>query len=72
MPVTLYVWLNGEQLIQGHDYTVSRNIITVTGRTITSSDRIDVMYFAVDTAVTCNGIQDIQRHVEQNFLQTYY
>ena len=45
-----YVWLNGEQLVQGSDYTASGNTITVPGKTITSSDRLDVMYFALESA----------------------
>jgi hypothetical protein len=32
-----YAWLNGEQLIQNSDYTLSGNTITVFGKTITSS-----------------------------------
>ena len=49
--VYTYVWLNGEQLIANADYTVSGNTITVvSSRTITDSDRLDVMYFAVETA----------------------
>jgi hypothetical protein len=42
----MYVWLNGEQLAQGHDFTLTGNTITVSGRTMTSSDRLDVLYFA--------------------------
>jgi hypothetical protein len=49
--VYTYVWLNGEQLIANADYTVSGNTITVdASRTITASDNLDVMYFAVETA----------------------
>ena len=42
-----YVWLNGESLIQGSDYTSSGNTITVVGKTITASDRLDVMYLSL-------------------------
>jgi len=49
----MYVWLNGEQLIQGHNFTLSGNTITVHGKTMTSSDRLDVLYFAA--SVTQKG-----------------
>jgi hypothetical protein len=48
----MYVWLNGEQLTQGHDFILSGNTITVSGRTMTSSDRLDVLYFASRYAST--------------------
>ncbi len=53
----MYVWLNGTQLIQGYDYTLTGNTITVVGKTITSSSRLDVMYFALDTAVKATGFR---------------
>ncbi len=63
----MYVWLNGQQLIQGHDYTVNRNLITVTGKTITSSDRLDVMYFAVDSAVSATGFRIFKDMLNRTF-----
>ena len=62
-----YVWLNGEQLIQASDYTVSGNTITVNGRTITSSDRLDVMYFAVDSAVNATGFRIFKDMMNRTF-----
>ena len=62
-----YVWFNGEQLVQGSDYTVSKNIITVSGRTITSSDRLDVMYFAVDSAVSATGFRIFKDMLNRTF-----
>ena len=62
-----YVWLNGEQLVQSHDYTVSGNTITVTGKTITSSDRLDVMYFAVDSAVNATGFRIFKDMLNRTF-----
>jgi hypothetical protein len=53
----MYVWLNGTQLIQGYDYTSTGNTITVVGKTITASSRLDVMYFALDTAVKATGFR---------------
>ncbi len=42
----MYVWLNGEQMAEGHDFTLSGNTITIHGKTMTASDRVDVLYFA--------------------------
>ena len=62
-----YVWLNGEQLVQGSDYVVSGNTITVSGKTITSSDRLDVMYFAVDSAVNATGFRIFKDMMNRTF-----
>ena len=62
-----YAWLNGVQLIQGSDYTVSGNTITVNGRTIASTDRLDVMYFAVDTAVSATGFRIFKDMMNRTF-----
>jgi hypothetical protein len=62
-----FVWLNGEQLIQSSDYTVSGNTITVNGRTIVSTDRLDVMYFAVDTAVSATGFRIFKDMMNRTF-----
>ena len=52
-----FVWLNGTQLIQNHDYTLSGNTVTVVGKTIISSDRLDVMYFALESATGATGFR---------------
>jgi len=62
-----YVWLNGQQLMQASDYTVSGNTITINGRTITSSDRLDVMYFAVDSAVNATGFRIFKDMLNRTF-----
>jgi len=62
-----FVWLNGEQLLQGSDYTVSGNTITISGRTITSSDRLDVLYFAVDSAVNATGFRIFKDMLNRTF-----
>jgi len=62
-----YVWLNGVQLLQSSDYTVSGNTVTVNGRTITSSDRLDVMYFAVDSAVSATGFRIFKDMMNRTF-----
>ena len=62
-----YVWLNGEQLVQGSDYTASGNTITVSGRTITSSDRLDVMYFALESATGATGFRIFKDMLNRTF-----
>jgi hypothetical protein len=62
-----YVWLNGVQLTQSSDYTVSGNTITVLGKTITSTDRLDVMYFALETAVGATGFRIFKDMLNRTF-----
>jgi hypothetical protein len=62
-----YVWLNGEQLVQGSDYTASGNTITVVGKTITSTDRLDVMYFALETAIGSTGFRIFKDMMNRTF-----
>jgi len=62
-----YVWLNGEQLVQGSDYLASGNTITVYGKTITSSDRLDVMYFALESATGATGFRIFKDMLNRTF-----
>jgi hypothetical protein len=62
-----FVWLNGEQLVQGTDYTASGNTITVPGKTITSSDRLDVMYFALESATGATGFRIFKDMMNRTF-----
>ena len=62
-----YVWLNGDQLTQAHDYTVTGKTITVTGKTITSSDRLDVMYFAIESAASATGFRIFKDMLNRTF-----
>jgi hypothetical protein len=62
-----YVWLNGEQLVQGLDYVASGNTITVSGRTITSADRLDVMYFAIESATGATGFRIFKDMMNRTF-----
>ncbi len=63
----MFVWLNGTQLTQGYDYTLSDNTLTIAGKTITSSDRIDVMYFAVDSAANATGFRIFKDMLNRTF-----
>ncbi|MEK9696983.1 MAG: hypothetical protein VW270_14575, partial [Candidatus Poseidoniales archaeon] len=69
----MYVWLNGEQITQGTDFTVSPHFttndtkITIVGRTITASDRLDVLYFALDSAVGATGFRIFKDMLNRTF-----
>jgi hypothetical protein len=62
-----YVWLNGEQLTQAHDYTISDTTLTIVGKTITASDRVDVMYFALESAVGATGFRIFKDMLNRTF-----
>jgi hypothetical protein len=55
-----------ETLSPGIDYTLG-NKITVPKRTFTSSDRLDVMYFAVESAVTATGFRIFKDMLNRTF-----
>jgi len=63
----MFVWLNGEQLVQGFDYTLSGSTMTISGKTITSSDRLDVMYFAVESATGAVGYRIFKDMMNRTF-----
>ena len=62
-----YVWLNGKQLIQNHDYTISGNTVTVIGQTIVQADRLDVMYFAMESATGATGFRIFKDMLNRTF-----
>ena len=62
-----YVWLNGDQLLEGTDFTISGNTITVIGKTIVQADRLDVMYFAIDSAVNATGFRIFKDMLNRTF-----
>ena len=63
----LTVWLNGKQLKAGDDYLLSGTTITTSGITMTASDRIDVMYFALDSAVGATGFRIFKDMLNRTF-----
>jgi hypothetical protein len=63
----MYVYFNGEQLVQNSDYTINRNVITVHGRTIVATDRLDVLYFALDSAVSATGFRIFKDMLNRTF-----
>ena len=62
-----YVWLNGTQQVQGHDFTFSGNTITFVGKTIIASDRLDVMYFALESAASATGFRIFKDMLNRTF-----
>ena len=62
-----FVWLNGEQLVQGTNYVASGNTITVSGKTITATDRLDVMYFALESATGATGFRIFKDMMNRTF-----
>ena len=62
-----FVWLNGVQLILNHDYTMTGNTITVFGKTITATDRLDVMYFALESAASATGFRIFKDMLNRTF-----
>ena len=63
----MYVWLNGDQLAQGHDYTLSGSTVTIHGKTLTSSDRLDIMYFALQSATGATGFRIFKDMMNRTF-----
>ena len=63
----MYVWLNGESLVQNNDFTLSGNKITVIGKTMTSSDRLDVLYFASPTIANAVGYRIFKDMMNRTF-----
>ena len=63
----VFVWFNSIPLQFGTDYNVDGNTLTISGRTITSSDRIDVMYFAVDSATRATGYRIFKDMLNRTF-----
>ena len=62
-----YVWLNGVQLVQGFDFTIAGNTIKVAGKTMTLTDRLDVMYFAVPSATKATGFRIFKDMLNRTF-----
>jgi hypothetical protein len=63
----VFVWLNNNALTQGFDFTLSGNKITVIGKTISTSDRLDVMYFALEGATNATGFRIFKDMLNRTF-----
>ena len=53
----------------GYNFLLSGNKITIGGTTLTSSDRIDVMYFAVESAVNATGFRIFKDMLNRTFFK---
>jgi len=62
-----FAWLNGVQLNAGKDYLIEGNTLTVYGKTIVSSDRLDVMYFALESATGSTGFRIFKDMLNRTF-----
>jgi hypothetical protein len=62
-----FVWLNGVQQVQNYDFTMTGNTITFVGKTITASDRLDVMYFALESAASATGFRIFKDMLNRTF-----
>ena len=64
----VFVTLNGTRsLVQGYDFILVGNKITISGITLSSSDRIDVMYFAVESATNATGFRIFKDMLNRTF-----
>ena len=63
----VYVWFNNQPLQQGFDYTVSENVVKISGKTITSADRIDVLYFTVPSSTKQTGFRLFKDMLNRQF-----
>ena len=64
----VFVTLNGTRsLVQGFDFTVVGNKITVSGVALTSSDRLDIMYFAVESNTNATGFRIFKDMLNRTF-----
>ena len=65
----LFVTLNTNRaLVQNQDYTLSGKVITVGSHiTLSASDRIDIMYFAVDSATNATGFRIFKDMLNRTF-----
>ena len=64
----VFVTLNGSRaLVQNTDFTLVGNKITVHGITLSSTDRIDVMYFALESATNATGFRIFKDMLNRTF-----
>ena len=63
----VFVWLNGNTLIQGHDYLVEGNKIKIYSKNVLLTDRIDVMYFKAVSAINAVGYRIFKDMLNRTF-----
>jgi len=65
----VFVWLNGDSLTQGYNFLLDGNKITIGGIALSDTDRIDVMYFAVESAVNATGFRIFKDMLNRTFFK---
>jgi len=71
----LFVWLNGQALTQGYDFTFGSNYfvdgkkLKISGMSLTGTDRVDVMYFAVESAKLATGFRIFKDMLNRTFFK---
>ncbi len=71
----LFVWLNGQALTQGYDFTFGSNYfvngkkLKISGISLTAADRVDVMYFAVESAKLATGFRLFKDMLNRTFFK---
>ena len=71
----LFVWLNGQALTQGYDFTFGSNYfvdgkkLKISGISLTATDRVDVMYFAVESAKLATGFRIFKDMLNRTFFK---
>ena len=65
----VFVWLNGDSLTAGYNFLLNGNKITIGGITLSSTDRIDVMYFAVESATNATGFRIFKDMLNRTFFK---
>ena len=65
----VFVTLNTNRaLVQNQDYSLTGRVITIGSHiTLTTSDRIDIMYFAVDSATNATGFRIFKDMLNRTF-----
>jgi hypothetical protein len=63
----VFVTINQEPLVYGQDFLLEGNKITVSGRTIVTADRLDVLYFAVDGNANATGYRIFKDMLNRTF-----
>ena len=65
----VFVWLNGDSLTSGYNFLLNGNKITIGGLTLSPTDRIDVMYFAVESATNATGFRIFKDMLNRTFFK---
>ena len=65
----VFVWVNGDSLTAGYNFLLNGNKITIGGLTLSPTDRIDVMYFAVVSATNATGFRIFKDMLNRTFFK---